>query len=112
MKIRQIFQSITARNKQGGIDKGVILLSGGNFIMPARIQIRVWKQTILDAYRSSMENDSYTGEERDRYMSYAISDMGGWLEESLLSLLGISETAYLLDVDVKGAYVFITYDMP
>lgn len=72
----------------------------------------VKKSDVLKAYADSMKGANYTPAERKRYMSYAESDVGGWLGEripELLGLKGVHYTKIIVKDDLKKSKNPIKY---
>jgi len=74
-----------------------------------RIQIKVKKSQVLEAYQNSMEH--YENEERNRYMENAKEDIGGWLGDYILFLIGVTASgAVLHNVKEVGLILVIDYE--
>lgn len=75
------------------------------------IKITVLKQAVLTAYKNTMSE--YDKEERDRYMSNAKEDIGGWLGDYILFLVGVTASgARLSGVTENQGLLHINYEYP
>jgi hypothetical protein len=75
------------------------------------ITLQLSKNMVIDRYEAQMRSDSnYNPDEILRYLDYAKNDIGGWLGESILGLIGISQ-ADLFEAEADGDILTIKYEL-